>query len=65
MLIPHIPFGPYILCPLMDIRSMFISFTSTGTLPIAWAASVWKKTFLSLQILPEIQKHLNYTKSKE
>lgn len=32
------------LCPLMDMRSMFIAFTSSGILPTACAASVWKKT---------------------
>jgi hypothetical protein len=29
------PFGPYSLCPLIDIRSMGVLDTSTGTLPTA------------------------------
>ena len=29
------PLGPYILCPLMLIKSMFISLTFTGILPTA------------------------------
>ncbi len=38
------PFGPYSLCALMDMRSTFMASTSTGTLPTACAASVWKNT---------------------
>lgn len=47
-----IPLGPYILCPLIDIKSTFKVETSMGIFPIAWAASVWKNTFLALQIWP-------------
>uniref|UniRef100_A0A2M4DJ56 Putative secreted protein n=1 Tax=Anopheles darlingi TaxID=43151 RepID=A0A2M4DJ56_ANODA len=36
----------------MDIRSMFILFTSSGILPTACAASVWKNTFLLLHNAP-------------
>ena len=36
----------------MLIRSMFIASTSSGILPAACAASVWKKAFFSRQILP-------------
>jgi len=31
---------------------MFKSFTSIGIFPTDYAASVWKKIFFSLQILP-------------
>jgi hypothetical protein len=47
-----IPLGPYTLWLLIDIKSIFKSFTSMGIFPIAWAASVWKKTLLDLQIFP-------------
>ena len=36
--------GPYILCALTDIRSMWSAFTSMGILPNAWAASQWNRT---------------------
>lgn len=35
------------------MRSIFMSLTSSGIFPTAWAASVWKYTFLELQIRPE------------
>lgn len=46
------PLGPYILWPLMDIRSTFQSETLMGIFPTAWAASVWRKTPLERQIRP-------------
>uniref|UniRef100_A0A6B0TXU6 Uncharacterized protein n=1 Tax=Ixodes ricinus TaxID=34613 RepID=A0A6B0TXU6_IXORI len=36
----------------MDIRSTIISLTSTGILPTAWAASVWRNTFFFRQMAP-------------
>ena len=41
------PLGPYILCPLMDMRSTPHASTSTGILPAACAASVWKNRLRS------------------
>ena len=38
------PLGAWILCPERESMSMFISFTSISTLPIACTASVWKMT---------------------
>lgn len=38
------PLGPYNLWPEMLMRSMLRALTSTGTLPTACAASVWKNT---------------------
>ena len=46
------PLGPYSLCPEMLIRSMFISSTSSGILPAACAASVWKKILRARQNAP-------------
>lgn len=46
------PLGPYILWPLMDIRSTFQSETLMGIFPTAWAASVWRKTPLERQMRP-------------
>ena len=46
------PFGPYILCALIDIRSMLSLITFTGTLPTACVASVWNSTPRSFAILP-------------
>ena len=46
------PFGPYILCALIDIRSMLSSSTWIGTLPTACVASVWNSTPRSRAILP-------------
>lgn len=46
------PLGPYILCPLMDIRSTFQSATLMGIFPTAWAASVWRKTPFERQMRP-------------
>ena len=48
----YLPLGPYTLWPLIDIRSMFILFTSRGIFPTACAASVWKNTFLDLHRAP-------------
>lgn len=39
----------------MLIRSIFISLTSIGILPIACAASVWKKTLRARQISPAVK----------
>mmetsp|Transcript_4574 Transcript_4574/g.8007 ORF Transcript_4574/g.8007 Transcript_4574/m.8007 type:complete len:201 (+) Transcript_4574:398-1000(+) len=50
--IAPMPFGPYNLWPLMDMRSMFISFTSIGIFPTACAASVWKNTLCLRQMAP-------------
>ena len=36
----------------MDIRSTFHALTSTGILPTAWAASVWKKVLFSRHKAP-------------
>src|ERR1035437_5653322 len=46
------PLGPYILCALTDIRSMWPASTLTGNLPNAWTASQWNSTFFSRQIAP-------------
>ncbi len=35
------PFGPYILCEDILIKSIPNSLTSTGILPVACTASVW------------------------
>lgn len=40
------------MCPLIDIKSIFSSFTSRGILPTACAASVWKKTLFLRQSAP-------------
>src|SRR5271157_494529 len=47
-----IPLGPYILCALSDIRSMWSASTSMGILPNACAASQWKKTPRWRQMAP-------------
>lgn len=46
------PFGPYILCPEIESKSIFIKFTSIGIFPKPYAASVWKKILFYLQIYP-------------
>src|ERR1017187_2241578 len=46
------PCGPCILWPVTVSRSQPICFTSSGTLPAACTASVWKYTSASLAILP-------------
>ena len=46
------PFGPYILCAVMDIMSILSASTFTGTLPIACTASLWNNTPFSRQIFP-------------
>lgn len=50
-----IPFGPYSLCPEIDIRSMRSCDTEIGTFPAAYAASVWNKTPLSRQREPMVE----------
>jgi hypothetical protein len=42
-----IPFGPYILCAENEAKSTFLR--SSGTLPAACVASVWKAMPRSLQ----------------
>ena len=46
------PFGPYILCALIDARSTLSSLTLNGTLPTACTASVWNRTPFSFAIAP-------------
>ncbi len=46
------PFGPYILCALIEARSTFSSFTLNGTFPTAWTASVWNSTPFAFAIAP-------------
>lgn len=47
-----IPFGPYSLCALILIKSIFDLLTSIGTFPTAWAASVWKNIPFDLHNFP-------------
>lgn len=44
------PFGPYSLCPLNDMRSIFMASTSMGILPAAWRD---KDGLIALDMLKE------------
>ena len=50
----------------MDMRSIFISFTSMGIFPRACAASVWKNTFRDRQISPQpYQPEIEYGRKRQ
>ncbi len=46
------PFGPYILCALIEAMSTLSSLTLNGTFPTACTASVWNSTPFSFAIAP-------------